>query len=465
MLRRNLGVASALVLLAACDGSTGLDSETLAKATPCNANAEGARVVVAVIDSAFNPYHEFYHANSPIYPGCSPSSVTPEVLAEIGVPPGNIIELSRTGNIVKDKKADEAAWNKVRRGKPYWFKGTNLIGVSFATSNEKRLIPEAMKNPHGVGVTAAVLAANPDAVIVFTETWDNYANDDAAQYAFSHPAVDMVNSSYGYCVPVVCTLGFPSTSSVAHSYDGVVKLGKLHFQSSGNEPGITPIHGGQGSWWEIGVGGIEEFGSQGQTALARNLPDFVSDFTQELPYCQDCERGLEQGVAGTSFSSPRATGVASKILLEARRALNHSGGIRIKPDGTTVMAEGGGPSVTNWQMRRALEVAAYADHGAADYDPTGEGISIPINDAAPWLQVAWGELTTDPAKTVVAETLAQLGFGTPARSKDMGFCEFQAANMRFRQNFWDAVAASGDGVEVVPDPNPYLFCDSAVPAP
>lgn len=453
-------VPAAVVLAAVLTGCGGASTDV----DPFKATTGGGspRVVVAVVDSAFNPYHDFYYAGSPIYPAGAPSSVTPDVLAEFGIPPENQIELSRTGNIVKDKKTDAATWAKVRRGKPYWFKGTNLIGISFASSDQNRLVPMPEKNPHGVGVTAAVLAANPEAVVVFAETWDDYANDDAATWALSHPAVDLVNSSYGWCFPVICTIGFPNPSSVTGSYDGVVKLGKLHFQSSGNEPGVTPLHGGPGSWWEIGVGGHEEYSSNGQTLLARNLPDFVADYTQELPYCEDCERGLSSGVAGTSFSSPRAAGVASKILLEARRALGHTGGIRIRADGTTAMAEGAGTSISNWQLRRALEQGAYAGHGTADYDPVaavGDLGAMPINDVAPWLQVAWGELSVDPAKGVVTETLAFLGFGTPTRTKDGGFCEFQSEVVRLRQNYWDSIATAQGSTEVVPDPNPFLFCN------
>ena len=453
-------------LLAACGSSAPPDvasaagpaGASAAETTPCNTDVSNARVVVGVIDSAFNPYHEFYHAGSSLYKDCAPSSVTPEVLAEIGVPPENIIELSRTGNISRDRKTDAEIWKKVRKGKPYWIKGTNLIGVSFASSNDNRLVPMADKNPHGVGVTASVLEANRDAVVVFAETWDDYANDAAHEYTFLHPAVDIVNTSFGWCVPVVCTLGFPSPTSYAHTYDAVVNRGKLHVVSAGNEPGIAPLHGGPGSWWGIGVGGIEEHSSGGQTAMARNLPDFVGDYTQPLPYCQDCERGT-QNIGGTSFSSPRAAGTISKVLLEARRALGHQGGITTV-DGVPVMAAGEGRVITNWQMRRALEVAAFQDFSVADYDPAQGAtdlVGVPINDAAPWLQTGWGMITDDPERQVVTEALAQLGFGTPVRTKTQENCDFQAANVRARMAYHD----SAD--EPVPDPNPYIFCDTQLP--
>ena len=152
-------------------------------------------------------------------------------------------------------------------------------------------------------------------------------------------------------------------------------------------------------------------------------------------------------------------------MLDARRALGHGGGIRIN-NGIGVMAEGNGKSITNWQIRRALEEAAFTDYGVLDFDPTAVDTAAPINDAAPWLQLGWGDLTADATKQVVPEALAHLGFGTPTRNKGADYCEFQAANMRFRQEYWDAVAANaGIETEVVPDPNPYLYCDAIVAAP
>lgn len=453
--------ACAAVLVGCGGSSTGLDEAAQARATPCNADAGGARVVVAVIDSAINPYHEFYHANSAVYPGCAPSSVTPEVLAEIGVPPENVIELTRTGNIIKDKKTDEAQWKKVRRGKPYWFKGTNVIGISF--SGEPYLLPtsDPAKNPHGVGTSATVLTANPDAIILFVETWDDLANDASHSYAFLHPAVDIVSTSYGISIP---NTGFPlpEASAFLATFDSVVHLGKMHFSSGGNGPGLTPFRAGAGPWWSIGVSGIEEQDSEGKSLLSGNFPDFVSDFTQDLPYCTDCERGT-RSVGGTSFSTPRAAGVASKVLLEARRALGHIGGIALKPDGApAVMAEGKGRTLTNWQLRRALEEAAWVPE-LADQSPALD-LGYPVNPVAPWLQIGWGDLSALPEKKVIGEALANLGFGTPSRRKEPGFCDFQTKVIQERQLYWNQVAIDA-GDRELPAENPFVFCGSNLPSP
>ena len=68
------------------------------------------RVVVAVIDSAINPYHSFYHAPE------RSGAITQEILRDLGVKPENVVTLTRTGNMASDLAADEAKWAAMKRG-------------------------------------------------------------------------------------------------------------------------------------------------------------------------------------------------------------------------------------------------------------------------------------------------------------------------------------------------------------
>jgi hypothetical protein len=435
------------------------------------------RVVVADLDSAINPYHDFYYQR--------PSAVTQEVLAELGVEPENVVRLTRTGNFAVDIAADAGFWSSVERGELYHFLGTSIIATSLAYS-EPYLKPTTAKNPHGVGTSSAVLMANPDAIIFFVEANDALGSAETHAAAFQHPAVDIVTTSYGISF-ASGLLPAPEYRAFEHSYEGVVERGKLHFSSGGNGPGVTALRGGAGPWWSIGVSGIEEASSDGDTLLSGNLPDFVSDFTQRLPYCMDCESG-DASVSGTSFSTPRSAGLASKVLLELRQSLKHKGGVRFVGE-TPVMAtdvpRGKGAarkcgetrictSITSWQIRRALEQAAWIPQ-ATDYDPTqatGGGIGLPISPVAPWLQTAWGDLTTDPAKGVASAALAELGFGsgTP-RLKPVGYCEYQTEVILVRKTWWDTVAPTlpdnpeltGETPPGAPEEDPFVYCSPAAP--
>lgn len=448
-MRLTLPSLLALSTLAGC-GSGPADNPT----GPAPAQA---RVVVAVVDSAFNPYHEFFYAGSAIYADAAPSSVTPAVLAELGVAPEDQVTLTRSGTLADDVAADASFWSRVQRGRPYWFRGTNLVAISVCEEPLPPLVPHPDKSAHGTGTSASVLRANPEAVLLLVEACAIGIADASEQApALEHPAVDLFNLSF------TSDLGMPVAAYP--SYGAVVQRGKLGFQSAGNVPFPTPLLGGPGHWWMIGVGGVDEQAARGQSVLAGTLPDFVAEDRASLPFCMDCESG-ELAVAGTSLSSPRAAGVASRVLLEARRALGHAGGIRTV-GGRALMVDAGGVQISNWDLRRALEEAAYVGYDIAGYQPTvGSGLppvdAIPVNDAAPWLQLAWGDLSPDPDKQVVPEALAQLGLGTPAGSKDAGYCQFQLATLRLRQTYWDAVDQVRGFGEVVPDPDPYRACDAA----
>ncbi|MDP9417701.1 MAG: S8/S53 family peptidase [Actinomycetota bacterium] len=392
------------------------------------------RVVVADVDSGVNPYHDAYYAHGP-------SEVTPDVLAEF---PGiETVRLTRTGDFAADFAADKPFWDSVRNGKPYWFEGTNLIGVSFDTSGVK--IFSDPRDEHGTGTSAAVLAANPEAVVVMVEG----INAQSETFAFTHPAVDIVTTSYG----------FPGSPPIPfhleNSYEGTVKRGKMHFGASDNSPALSPPDGTSGPWWSVAVAGFHEDTTGGRETLSGNVIDFVSDFTQTLPYCSDCETGT-RAVSGTSFATPRSAGTASAVLLEARRGAGHVGGPVVK-DGTGSLAvQGGALSLTPWQLRRALEEAAHYP-GLADYKGLGTR-HTPVVDQAPYVQTGWGILSPDAKYGVVEQALAQLGLRDGARkAKGGAACDWNNAQHDARHAYWDSVAVGSESF-LTTDKEPFVHC-------
>jgi subtilisin family serine protease len=404
------------------------------------------RATVAVIDSAINPYHEFFHAGGGPYVERPPSSVTPEVLAAFGVDESHILRLTRTGDFTADYNADKASiWDRIQPGEVYWIEGTNILAVSFAPGT-RPILPDDDADTHGVGTSSAVLRANPEAVLLFVEG----ITEQAETFAFTHPEVDIVTTSYG---PIG---SIPLPSHLTSSYTGVVRNGKLHFGAADNSPSTAMQDSTAGPWWSIGIAGFEEESSEGRQVLSGSFPDFVGDFYQEMPYCHDCESGLE-GHAGTSFATPRSAGTMSKLLLEVRRALGHAGGIRVV-DGTPVMAQGPTRVVTNWELRRALEEAAYYP-SVFDYSPVDGALeqSVPVLDPTPWTQVGWGVITPEPEHRVVDEALAQLGLrGAPARFKTYEACQFQTGIIQVRHAYWDTLIVGSESWMQGYDP--YIYC-------
>jgi hypothetical protein len=285
---------------------------------------DGESRLVAAIDTAMNPYHEFFHfGGEGPYETAQPSAVTPDVLDEFDIGPDQVIDVTRTGDMDADLAADADQWEAVERGQAYWYKGTNVIAISFRNSNWLR---PAGKSSHGVGVTAAILEANPEAVVVLVESpvgfppIESAAQLDAEAWAHTHPAVDITTTSYG---PPGSP---PIPAHLSSTYTGVVTNGKLHFAAVDNTPGLSPIDTTGGPWWSIGIAGWQEETTEGRQLQSGSLADFIANWTQSLPYCTNCQDGRST-VSGTSFASPRSAGVMSAVLLEARRAVDHERGI------------------------------------------------------------------------------------------------------------------------------------------
>ena len=431
-MRRFIATTAALALLLTMAGSASAQTAPEGETTP------SPRVVVAVIDSAPNPYHEYFNAGGSLYGANAPSSVTPAVLAEFGIDDSHIIRLTRTGDFAKDFAADKAQFDAIRDGEPYWFEGTNIIGISLGYADKKRLRPDGTESTHGIGTGASVLGANPEAIVVMVEDASSDlakfgASPEGEKWAFNHAAVDMVSTSYG--PPGSPPLGY----SLVDTYKGVVTNGKLHFGAADNSPALAPLDATAGPWWSIGIAGYAEGSGDARTRTSGSLPDFVGDFTQELPYCRSCTSG-KKSVSGTSFATPRSAGVTSKILLEARRAAGHVGGIATGGAAAS-MVRSGETDLTNWELRRALEQAAYY--------PAGESVPAAVD-------YSWGAISADPTHKVVDEALARLGVaGTPTRNKTATTCDWMNANITARYAYWSAHPRSEGFAKTA---NPYIAC-------
>jgi hypothetical protein len=277
-------------------------------------------------------------------------------------------------------------------------------------------------------------------------------SDQSEEWAFTHPSVDLVSTSYG---PITSA---PTLDHLSSSYTGVVKNGKLHFGAAANDPSLAPLDETGGPWWSIGVSGYEEGQTEGRQMMSGTASDFVGDFTQDLPYCRSCEEGT-RSVSGTSFATPRSAGTFSAVLLRARRAAGHRGGVVTRGVDQPLMVAGKF-SFTNWEMRRALEEGAYYPT-TAEFKPGAGGVfgatSVPVNDAAPWLQTGWGAITPASEREVVKETLAHLGVaGKISRTKPAGACSFMTEHIRTRRLYWNNLAIRGESFGTSDDP--YVYC-------
>lgn len=389
-------------------------------AEPGGAPRFPARVVVAIVDTGINVYHEaFYQAGG----------IPQPILAELGIELANRLAVTRTGNYTADKASDAALWDAVRPDELYYFEGTRVLGISIGLGlGPNRILDDS---GHGTAVAHAVLRANPEAIVVMVE---GLAGEGCAVERFclqgvgarevrwvaEQPWIDILTTSFG--VP----FGAPLSGIEDATRRAVLEGGKLHFGAADNSPTLTLHDTTSGPWWSIGVAGFQEGEGEGKQPFSGTFPDFTSDWTQSLARHNN-ESSLRNW-SGTSFASPRSAGVASAVVLGLREALHHRGGTR---DGALVL--GGGHRITNWDVRDALNETARVP-ALEEWQPSP---TAPVPPQGWYALVGWGNL--DPSIIPAAQEFLLLG-GPVTKGPDAH--AFMEAMLEARRAYWDKLQPS-----------------------
>ncbi len=370
-----------------------------------------AQVVVAVIDSAVNPYHEGYHVNHTI------SDAILETLVDGEGRPPIRVQLSNNGTWEERRQADDEFWSSIEEGRVYYFEGTRLLALSFGGN----IIDGGS---HGTGTTSAVMNANPGAIVVLAQ---GTGSSTAEQWAANTPWVDILSESYGlYCgQPALELLPIDST---AKNNKVAWEHGKIPMGAADNTPCPAMNDGTSGPPWVVGISGDHPAGEQScREPISGNFPDFTADFTQDLPYGNNLDEYSQ--VSGTSFSTPTAAGAFSKALLMVREAWGHKGGIQ---DGALAVSPTG-ETLTHIDLRDAFNhTAVYF----ATATTCGEAGSVPVNPAAPWVQMGWGHLDAS-----IGELTGRVLLGEdPLPAQDPNAKAYMEAVYAYREQAWNAVA-------------------------
>lgn len=298
-------------------------------------------VVIALVDSGVNPYHqdfrapEFNHHPSKYIEGYPAKSKAVDL--SYGLADKKGYDAAR--------KADDKKWMSLKRNELYWFPGTRFIGglstLPGGTTPEQpveRVILD--ENGHGTG-TASVAAgtffgSNPNALIVAVEG----LGEASLEWATSQKWIDIVSNSWGNRanVPlgdpemtrvaakrgqsIVFSAGNGATntnSSTAFPEDGPVedpcKCKTPDSDNSMTDPwsgpswqltvgAASPING-QAHWWHSVPVDVSSFGSKWRAAGAWSVRIDKEDETRDF--------------GGTSCAAPTTAGVLSDLIEEARR--------------------------------------------------------------------------------------------------------------------------------------------------
>ena len=356
-----LALAAAL-LATALAGCAGEAADPVVADPPSWPTARPA-VVVAVIDTGMNLYHEQYRRDA----------ATPQ---PAGLPERIPIALTfGAEEFEASEKADHEALMEMERETLYTFPGTKVLGaISFQDraddwplilDHPERYTHGTMTTSRAVGSTISIGGDDPDIWLVIVQGF----NADSVRWAAEQQWIDIISISAGISpnsiVPVVPNLmdseGIPSYNQASHA--------KPFFASSGNGVGNAGVLGFPAA--TRGSSGVPD-----AISVGANDNDRMSQWHNQGPYIAADGCGnpaanpghldqVDNSGGGTSSATPFSAGGGARMLLEARRLVND----------TVLGPRPGGPAPdpAAWSSGRAEDSGVVLANGT----PTASG---PLSD-------------------------------------------------------------------------------------
>jgi len=296
--------------------------------------------VVAVIDSAFSPYHWDYLASK--MPVDMPLDTAPDRWLS-GFPSKRSFAGYRSLDLTlptKDEatpyanldQPDEEAWAEVKQSSAeeinyYWIPGTKVIGALDFAGNQIRGAP----NAHGTG-TSSVAVGNlhgtcPECLLVFISYGDATTGEAAISWAMRQPWIDVITNSYGFSATPVTRDRIYSGSDTALQRNASAR-GQTIFFSAGNGyenaflvPNGTLLSSQEGPDWIVTVGAVSPGAHASYTGHGK--PADIASLGSGYPSAYNSPTVSGSGdFSGTSNATPVIAGTYARALYLARRDLN-----------------------------------------------------------------------------------------------------------------------------------------------
>jgi hypothetical protein len=457
--------------------------------------------VIAVIDSAMNPYHwDFLASKMPQALDADPANDLPldrpasEWLA--GAPAATRLDVkleqfNANANPNTLQTADQAKWNTVRpstaaQPKLYWLPGTKVIGALTFSATGKIAGPTSQ---HGVGTTSTAVGnlngTCPECLLVFIQYGTAADAEAAIAWAESQPWIDAISNSYGFSL--ISRDRLYSRSDVA-AQRTASERGQSVFFSAGNgqenafvAPNPTIFSSQEGPDWIVTVGAVtpgpanyygEPLFDPHAPYSGTGKPADVAGIGESYPDAYGATKvsGVGSGFGGTSNATPQIAGLYGRALGLARTALSgpsrtQAGGVIAT--GTPVACGAARPAcelgdgvLTASELRtRLFEGAAHTGQG---YSVGGVTPSAPAADETELLAVGHGFYAGREAKdreAFAGESEGLLGVmdGTaPALARPAGERDWMVVDSYCRQQDW-GVWSGGyfvDGTTALPGTDP-----------
>jgi hypothetical protein len=368
-----------------------------ADAARCSLQAFKERpfVVMAIVDSGLNVYHqdfrapEFTHHPSTFIEGFPTDAAAVNLSFDVADAEG----------YDQARAADEDAWFELERNSLYWFPGTRVIGgISIAnggTGAGRTDFKVLDENGHGTG-TASVAAgqfygANPNTLIVEVEG----LGTNSVNWAANQPWIDIVSNSWGPGLP-----GRVDPLGNADAWRDSARRGQTTLFSAGNgmyntnsstvfspqvpveDPCKCKIPGHNvsmtsytsGPSWVITVGAISPINGQAHWwhGIPVDAASFGSKWKAADAFGITTEENREFG--GTSCATPMTGGVLSAVIEKAREVLGDNVAGQ-KPDGVAAIAPSAvtlpssGPLMDGMLTRSEAETIVLKTAQPVPFDP------------------------------------------------------------------------------------------------
>lgn len=423
---RQLVVLSLSIALSGCMGAP---SQTALEEASADAEAAGitSDVIVALIDTGIQPYHDAFKAPPDWQPPKIPGAIS---LGE---------------DFQKRVLADLGVWNELQPNQIYYFESTRVFAVSkfhHSSAVNARDNPHVIYDDevgelgHGTGTASLVAQASPHATILMVESSGSLNN--AWIWVRDQPWIDVVSVSQGAVANLPDT--DPGPDRDAHVTQQIVGNGKLVVGSAGNQP--TPnVMDATAAPWVIAVGGAEER-TRGETIITSKLADVVANFTSDRVANKSDLHGYFRN-GGTSMGTPVVAGTLAEALYELRHRYRDPG-VRLEHG---ALVDATGKTITNADLREALNAtAAYWD--TTQYDPTNYtytqpfellGLTVPILPAVwgtsvgPWTQMGWGFVD----ERLVPDLVAILSGEKPMPEKPADAVRFMDQVAEIKAKYWE----------------------------
>lgn len=387
---------------------------------------QGARVVVAVIDSGINPYHPQFRRDGAVLP------LGDFVDAGTGLQP-RVIDLSDAGDYRhRVDVLDDAAWDSIGKGELVWFKDTNVMAISIrgpedneAQSTINNTAAEVTDhrvrdvNGHGTATASTVLSNFPDALVVMIQITTGGGLADATRWAASQPWIDVISTSFGAQANV------PSLSLTPRYTRQAFDAGKVVVNSAGNDPSPLPTDHQDGPHWVIAATGSQVEGQAKEVLSANVYPDYVADYTVSAAVMDNVD-DVYGDIGGTSFSCPTVAGTIAGIVYKLREAKGHEGGI---------VARELAPGVTNRDVRAALNKTAIIpawDGYVAGIHWNGDHMHAP---GAEFATIQWGHVDQ---KVIGPATAAILANDYAIPPEKAAVAAWKGVTWQYRVAYWTA---------------------------